>query len=447
MLQRRALQRRDATGGAPSDPALLHAAAEKGTSGVATPMPYKDAIQRSFGHHDIGHVQAHSDENAAHGAAAMGATAFAVGDHVAFAGPPSLHTAAHEAAHVVQQRAGVHLSGGVGQQGDAHERHADEVADRVSRGESSEELLDQYEGPTDGSSASTDQPVQRLLQNDSTQTLYVPPDWADTAVTYNNAGAELKGTLRTLLNGPHANTVRDQLNQALRIDTQHVEVTSQLPDEEIYYAREAHKRRQAQGILKRALREPRQLVHLESGSVENPNQIPPPRTTLAPHDLLSEPDDLGATHDIHKVCSFIALIAAEGAGTVQGALINKGQQVSNQSRDVLLTALHAYYYNTKHLMYDDTSTHPALFADWGYNVLFSGDVPWSALLSRRDLLVPGKRYIFDMVGHTCCAWLKKPLPAQPTGQETVKEFFENHHDPANYMPDEMHLNVHYIYGK
>jgi Domain of unknown function (DUF4157) len=52
----------------------------------------------------------------------MGATAYATGDRIAFAGAPDLHTTAHEAAHVVQQRAGVSLPGGVGQAGDAYER-------------------------------------------------------------------------------------------------------------------------------------------------------------------------------------------------------------------------------------------------------------------------------------------------------------------------------------
>src|SRR5690606_17781893 len=59
----------------------------------------------------------------------------------AFRGAPDLHTAAHEAAHVVQQRAGVALAGGVGQAGDAYEQHADAVAERVLRGESAVELL------------------------------------------------------------------------------------------------------------------------------------------------------------------------------------------------------------------------------------------------------------------------------------------------------------------
>lgn len=76
----------------------------------------------------------------------MGANAFAMGDHVAFAAPPSLRIAAHEAAHVVQQRAGVHLPGGVGKAGDHHEEHANAVAGRVVNGESSEALLDAYSG-------------------------------------------------------------------------------------------------------------------------------------------------------------------------------------------------------------------------------------------------------------------------------------------------------------
>src|ERR1041385_646216 len=72
---------------------------------------------------------------------AMGASAFATGNHVAFAQSPDLHTAAHEAAHVVQQARGVNLYGGVGAAGDAYERHADAVADRVVAGHSAADLL------------------------------------------------------------------------------------------------------------------------------------------------------------------------------------------------------------------------------------------------------------------------------------------------------------------
>ena len=62
----------------------------------------------------------------------------------AFKAPPDLWLAAHEAAHVVQQRGGVSLSGGVGRAGDPYERQADTVADRVVSGRPAHDLLAGY---------------------------------------------------------------------------------------------------------------------------------------------------------------------------------------------------------------------------------------------------------------------------------------------------------------
>jgi hypothetical protein len=63
-------------------------------------LPFADQIQASFGpDHDVSKVRAHVGSDAA---SAMGATAFATDDHVVFDREPDLHTAAHEAAHVVQ---------------------------------------------------------------------------------------------------------------------------------------------------------------------------------------------------------------------------------------------------------------------------------------------------------------------------------------------------------
>lgn len=81
-------------------------------------------------------MNAHVGGQAAAATESMGAQAFATGDQVAFRGAPSLHLAAHEAAHVVQQRAGVQLAGGVGREGDPYEQHADQVADLVVQGKS-----------------------------------------------------------------------------------------------------------------------------------------------------------------------------------------------------------------------------------------------------------------------------------------------------------------------
>ncbi len=144
---------REAADGAAAEAAATHAQAEHGIAGASGPLPFLAAIQASFGPHDISGVRAHTDAAAAHASAAMGATAYATGDHVAFAGTPDLHTAAHEAAHVVQQRAGVHLAGGIGPEADRHERHADQVADTVLRRDSAAALLDPFAGHGGGTAA------------------------------------------------------------------------------------------------------------------------------------------------------------------------------------------------------------------------------------------------------------------------------------------------------
>jgi hypothetical protein len=119
----------------------VHKAAQRGVADGGARLPYVDRIQRLFGAHDVSNVEAHTGEAAARANAEIGAQAYATGNHVAFAGTPDLHTAAHEAAHVVQQRGGVHLKGGVGEAGDGYEQNADAVADRVVRGESAIDLL------------------------------------------------------------------------------------------------------------------------------------------------------------------------------------------------------------------------------------------------------------------------------------------------------------------
>lgn len=123
------------------DHARVHEAAMLGIRGGSGELPYLDTIQKAFGRHDVTGVVAHTGAQATAGAQAMGAAAFTTGNHVAFAGSADLRTAAH----VVQQRAGVQLAGGVGQGGDRYERHADAVAGLVVQGRSAERLLDAYE--------------------------------------------------------------------------------------------------------------------------------------------------------------------------------------------------------------------------------------------------------------------------------------------------------------
>lgn len=157
--------------------------AAAGVAASGTALPHSERIQEAFGRHDVSGVKAHVDGPAADAAAAIGAEAYATGQHVAFASPPSLHTAAHEAAHTVQQRGGVQLSGGVGAAGDAYERQADAVADAVVRGESVEALLG------DVSSGSAGQEVQRK----DSPTEQLPGTSHEIKIAYRRGPWELNG--------------------------------------------------------------------------------------------------------------------------------------------------------------------------------------------------------------------------------------------------------------
>ena len=135
----RAPVQRKATGAAGAG--NVHDVAQRGVAEGGARLPYLDLIQRSFGAHDVSGIKAHVGGPAALACQGMGAAAYATGDHVAFAEAPDLHTAAHEAAHVVQQKAGVQLAGGIGASGDEYEQNADQVADAVVSGRSAESLL------------------------------------------------------------------------------------------------------------------------------------------------------------------------------------------------------------------------------------------------------------------------------------------------------------------
>lgn len=158
----------------------VHAAAEAGVTGGGSRLPHLGAIQGSFGKHDVSSVQAYQGSAASSACDAMGASAYASGDKVAFGGAGAdLHTAAHEAAHVVQQRAGVSLAGGVGQSGDRYEQHADAVADAVVSGKSAEGVLDQMApGAGDGAQVQA-KAVQREGEGEGAETVEFGEDEVD----------------------------------------------------------------------------------------------------------------------------------------------------------------------------------------------------------------------------------------------------------------------------
>ncbi|MFF7133743.1 OmpA family protein [Streptomyces sp. NPDC008196] len=92
--------------------------------------------------------------------ALLGAAASTRGEWIAFTARPSLGEAAHEAAHVVQQRQGASPPGGLSRADDAWERNADAIAARVARHEPAGDLIGEPAPPV----RDTDPlPVQRRL--------------------------------------------------------------------------------------------------------------------------------------------------------------------------------------------------------------------------------------------------------------------------------------------
>jgi len=159
-----------------AETADIHKTAAAGVQGTGSQLPHVEQIQDSFGRHDISGVKAFTGTKAATASKAIGAQAYTTDNKIAFSSPsPDLHTTAHEATHVLQQRKGVRLNGGVGEVGDSYERHADAVADKVVRGVSTEGLLSHktgnYTTPAQGvtqqeprkGDSGRNRPVQRLV--------------------------------------------------------------------------------------------------------------------------------------------------------------------------------------------------------------------------------------------------------------------------------------------
>ncbi|MDJ0694549.1 polymorphic toxin-type HINT domain-containing protein [Mastigocoleus sp. MO_188.B34] len=147
-------------------PGVIRREAVRGLKGAHQPLPHGSRIQTAFGRHDVSDVRTEVSGNAAGASRRMGALAFTAGSRIGFRESPSLHLAAHEAAHTVQQRAGLSLPNRVGRPGDRYERNADQVADAVVAGRSAEPLLDEVAQP--------DKPSNEGVKSSENSTLAAP---------------------------------------------------------------------------------------------------------------------------------------------------------------------------------------------------------------------------------------------------------------------------------
>jgi Domain of unknown function (DUF4157) len=183
------------------------AIAGHGVAGASSSLPYLDTIQRSFGSHDVSGTRVQVGGAATEASHAIGAQAYATGDRVAFSAAPDLHTAAHEAAHVVQQRAAVHLKGGVGEAGDPYEQHADRVADLVVQGRSAEAALAEGAHPSGGGGGAAVQ--RKMMFNEGTEYLDTDNGAGDAVPGYQstiNQAKEIPQTINVIGRAPARGT-------------------------------------------------------------------------------------------------------------------------------------------------------------------------------------------------------------------------------------------------
>jgi hypothetical protein len=130
--------------GAAIDPFGVHLGAAETDEQLATsalaepgqPLPERSQLEAAFGGHDLGGVTVHRGPGATRVLQRLGAEGLAGGEHIVLAPSASRHTLIHEAAHVIQQRAGL---GGFGDA--ATERAADQIASLVLAGQSAAHLL------------------------------------------------------------------------------------------------------------------------------------------------------------------------------------------------------------------------------------------------------------------------------------------------------------------
>lgn len=280
---RQALQKM-AGGTGPEADREPHTIAASGLAGHASALPHRSKIQRSFGGHDVSQIQAHVGGPAAEASRALGARAYATGDSVAFADPPDLHTAAHEAAHVVQQRGGVQLAGGVGAAGDRYEAHADAVADAVVAGRDASGLLDQMAGGT-GGAAAVQRQEEASPESEAVDPAAVDADAAAMLAAFQGAGTDEDTVIHLLSQPPErVKALRDAYDA--RYDNHHGEgLVNDLVQELTGFGESARRWRLISALLQRAgIRPPgpEQIV-VQPGEVSDFSiQASPAQPTVAP---------------------------------------------------------------------------------------------------------------------------------------------------------------------
>lgn len=301
--------------------------------------------------------------------------------------------------------------------------------------------------------------LQRILSGGTY--LYAPRTWMDTQFD------DRADTVRQVLNQGAKRDLRKELFDNVKAATGIAasEVTEVHPTTELTRiltgdgykpqgptgSQKAQDRKAWRRTMARVLPDPNRILQLPADNTFRAADAAtaPVKLTIHPKELVRATSDLGEVMNLPDVCSLIAIV--KGVEGAYGSLDTKlGLKKSLAGEKAYYPKLHEHYFVTRHIEYDEPSTHPALFSEWGYTMIFSGDVSFVNLPTVLPKpLSPGKRYIFDIVGHTVYVKVRRSVPpgAAFKSEDAVLAALEFRSDNENYNKAEYKAMINYIYER
>jgi hypothetical protein len=292
--------------------------------------------------------------------------------------------------------------------------------------------------------------VQRMLYTADTGTLLVPPAYGAKVVPWEGPGlrknANPQPTDPTLENLAATNaTFRGHLKKGMNVPTLNT-VTS--ADERTMrkatWDHASSPEKDALAEARAVAPDPNRLLHFRGAwhTFEKRQDLDVRWVIPEPKDFVPSPNDLipadkplstwtgeGAKTNTgwKMACVLIALLKHEDGNLAMVTTITTETPASFNDG---VQKLHKYYAGHG-VLYDDTATRFELMNRWNYKPIFTTGTTW-ADLPKHVALTKGKKYIFDIVGHTVVVRAKQDIAKDPNATLA---------DPAKVLePDSLEAN-------
>ncbi len=144
---------------------------------------------------------------------------------------------------------------------------------------------------------------------------------------------------------------------------------------------------------------------------------------LRPEDMQPEGKDLKATYDPSKAC-------------VLQALVNAGVANANVTDAADPASWHNYYFNTRHIEYDDDTSIYKIYTEVGLELITNQKKKW------KDLALDAGTYIFSSKGHNFCVVVNATASTDPNDKYTCRDVPQN-----RQLRYEAELEIVYIWKK